>query len=75
MRMSDPQIHRHFTTSHGCSTRKRGWGSRKSAHRAAQQTRKIGYGRMRAYLCEECDRWHIGHLPKRVVAGRGWRGG
>lgn len=61
----------HYTVT-ACSTGKRAWVERAAAKTAAETARKSGRGRMRAYLCDECDRWHIGHLPARVRAGAGW---
>lgn len=44
-----------------CRTGKRGYLVRTAAKKAAKQAAKGGYGNMRAYNCEFCNFWHVGH--------------
>lgn len=52
-----------------CSlTGKVGFVSRADARRVVKRERHV-LGRMRAYLCDGCGWWHVGHLPRAVVRG------
>lgn len=58
----------------GCSSGKWAWtdtdGGRERARSLKRALRKQGDGEgVREYLCPECDRWHVGHLPRAVLAG------
>lgn len=46
-----------------------GYLSRADAKRVAKR-QKHRTGRMRAYSCESCGWWHVGHLPSVVVRGK-----
>jgi hypothetical protein len=48
-----------------CPTGKVQFASRKQARRGAKY-RSIS---LSAYRCEDCDWWHLGHLPQRVRNG------
>ena len=50
-----------------CSTGKR---SRLTKISAKQHAKNMPGERMREYRCEECDSWHVGHLPRAVVQGQ-----
>lgn len=54
-----------------------GVGCDKSWYTSRKQARRVGRrlvhghdGRMRAYQCDYCGYWHVGHLPELVVAGQ-----
>lgn len=44
--------------------------SRKAARRDAHRRIVPSGGRMRAYRCERCPYWHVGHLPDLVRTGQ-----
>jgi hypothetical protein len=44
-----------------CDTGKRGYLIRAAAKKAAKSAGNIGYGNMRAYKCDRCAFWHVGH--------------
>lgn len=50
-------------------TGKRAYTSRKNAKAALLKLAHGGRNRMRPYECDECGKWHIGHMPGRVRAG------
>lgn len=57
----------------GCSTGKWGWPTRAGAKSLGKVLRNHGGKRakgVREYLCPECSRWHVGHLPRSVRAGK-----
>lgn len=58
----------------GC--RKRRYPSRKVAKKVLRSVhdRNHTYAGVRAYHCDACDGWHLGHLPPRVIAGHVSRG-
>lgn len=64
-------------TRSGCSTGKWAWqlDDRAGAKTLVKTLRKGGRneskdgGHVREYVCPECDRWHVGHLPGRVMSG------
>lgn len=53
----------------GCSSGKRAYESRNDAKKVAGQKRRRGQARMSVYLCAECGKFHIGHLPLPVLRG------
>ncbi len=55
--------------TNSCSTGKRSWVSRADAKGAANRAARGGFDKLRPYLCEECDCWHLGHLPRAVRSG------
>lgn len=44
--------------------------TRKDARRDAHRRIVPAGGRMRAYRCERCPYWHVGHLPEMVRKGQ-----
>lgn len=52
-----------------CSTGKRGWPTRRGAKDANRLYKRQGADLMSPYFHEECQTWHIGHLPAVVKAG------
>lgn len=52
-----------------CTSGKRSYESRAAARTAAKDAKKVGLGHMRPYFCQDCDTWHIGHLPRRIRRG------
>ena len=54
-----------------CRTGKRSYINRTSAKDAANMGKKSGLGHMRAYRCDDCHGWHIGHIPRRIMTGSG----
>lgn len=51
----------HWLLSRGC-VRKRRFDTRADARTAARISRRLsGHGTIKAYYCEWCDGWHIGH--------------
>lgn len=68
--------HRRFVTG-VCSSGKRGFPERRGAKEAARHVAKTAGGdKPRAYLCDDCGYWHMGHLPDAVMRGEisaaGW---
>jgi hypothetical protein len=57
-----------------CSTGKRTWPTRKGAKTAMATYKRQGADAMSPYQCDECELWHIGHLPKAVKDGLMTRG-
>lgn len=56
--------------TNGCSTGKRAWSTRKGAKTAMATYKRQGGDAMSPYRCDECDCWHMGHLPQAVKDGR-----
>ena len=52
-----------------CSSGKRAYVSRADARQVAGSRRRRGVARLSVYQCEECEHFHIGHLPIPVVRG------
>lgn len=59
-------------TKDGCSSGKWGWHAdhRAGAKSLVRKLRKEGDGKVREYVCPECGRWHVGHMPLDVLKGR-----
>lgn len=53
-----------------CPSGKLGYPRRRWAAADAKRLRRLGRGHMRPYRCGRCRRWHLGHLPGAVLAGR-----
>lgn len=58
-------------TKAGCTSGKWGWVERAGAKTLSRALRKSGGKGVREYVCPECGRWHVGHLP--FEARRGHR--
>lgn len=56
-------------TKSGCSSGKWAWTERPGAKTLSKALRKSGGKGVREYLCPECDRWHVGHLPFEAKRG------
>lgn len=57
----------------GCSSGKWAWPTRAGAKSLGKVLRNHGGKRakgVREYLCPECNRWHVGHLPRSVRKGK-----
>jgi hypothetical protein len=54
----------------GCSSGKWAWHVAAEARSAVRSMKRMGDRAVRAYLCPECSRWHVGHLPRAVREGR-----
>lgn len=52
-----------------CQTGKRAFTSKADAKVARRRTQGPGSGGLNAFRCLVCDYWHLGHLPRAVVAG------
>ena len=52
-----------------CSSGKRAFNTRADARAVASRRRRKGVPRLSVYLCEECQKYHMGHLPRPVVRG------
>jgi hypothetical protein len=50
-------------TREGCSSGKWGWSERAGAKTLAKALRQTGESAVRVYPCDECGRYHVGHLP------------
>jgi hypothetical protein len=51
-----------------CSTGKWAWSTRRGA-KVAARVKHPDDPRLRAYRCDECSHWHIGHIPPAVARG------
>lgn len=63
---SDPATH---WTEKGCPTGKRSYDSRNAAKRAKSRNARMLGDRLSEYWCDQCDSWHLGHLPAAVRRG------
>lgn len=52
-----------------CSTGKRTWARRADAREYANRNHRGGHDRLSPYRCDECGLFHVGHLPRAVLAG------
>lgn len=56
----------HWTTD--CPTGKRGYAIKGDARKVASAMRREG-AKVRAYPCDQCEEFHVGHMPKAVRDG------
>lgn len=60
-------------TKLGCSSGKWGWvdteAGREGVRTLKRALRRVGGNGVREYLCAECGRWHVGHMPRSVRKG------
>lgn len=54
----------------GCSSGKWGWIEKAGAKSLSKALRQQGGKGVREYVCPECSRWHVGHLPFETLRGR-----
>lgn len=52
-----------------CSSRKKSFFNRRGARGLVRTLKAEGDRAVRAYYCEECDHWHVGHLPTAIRRG------
>lgn len=67
MKASAPARIPRWTTS-TCPSGKRGYSVKADARRVASAMRREG-SKVRAYLCDRCPNFHVGHLPQAVRDG------
>lgn len=56
-----------MTVAGDCAKRK--YDSRAEAKREKRRHQGKGIRALRAYLCPDCESWHLGHQPKMITAG------
>ena len=63
-------------TKSGCSSGKWGWPNDEKGRRGARTLKRVlrrangADGAVREYVCPECGRWHVGHLPTTARRGK-----
>lgn len=58
-----PGVDYGHATREGCSSLKWGWNEKAGARTLSKALRAAGEKAVRVYICDECGRYHVGHLP------------